>query len=325
MNRVSTFLSIAAATAAMTGVAFAEDPKPDDAGGAAGAGAAAGGTATVGTDGAKVDASATVGMFTAATWPKAYVDRPQVAGKGMIEVTPIFDFARKTTTVMGTSSSTNATQINLGGRYGINDKIEALASFNRIILSPSPTSGGDRVKGQLTAGVGIGLAKGKLDAEVKVAVGYDLLAKNAPLLAGVDVRYHLGPKMWVGTPVNRPGLVLFLKGTDITLPTVPPTTVTISPIFFNIPVAFAYQATPDLAIQANTALMRLNLNDDAKGGPMGSTATFFGTDDFGGIPLDIDAIYAISNKMDVIGNLNFGDLKHIGDNLGITAGVNIRM
>lgn len=313
MNRVSKFLSIAAATAAMTGVAFADDPtpdpKPDDAGAAA----------VPATGDAKPAAAAEVGgAYTAATWPKAYVDRPQSAAKGMIEITPQFVFARSTTTdTAGNSSSSNATSINLGGRYGVTDKIEVLAAFNRIILSPSPGSGGDRVKGSLIGGLGIGLAKGKFDAEVKAAINYDLLFKTAVLFAGVDVRYHLGPKMWIGTPVNEPGLVLTVKGIDV------PVVGSIKPMFFTLPLAFAFQATPELALQVDTEILTIGLNDAGK--PGGKSVAFFSQDEFGGIPLRLDGIYAISNKMDGIVTLDLGDLKNAGDALGITAGVNIRM
>ena len=336
MNRVSKFLSIAAATAAMTGVAFAEDPTPDDAGGAAGAGAAAGGTATVGTDGAKVDASATVGIFTAATWPKAYVDRPQNAAKGMIEITPTFSFYRVTSTdAMGNSTSDNSSAINVAARYGVNDKIELLAAFggssinggtipeHGIIVTglKDGEPGGDRFKGDIKIGAGIVVAKGKLDLEVKAAFFDDLLFKNAAILAGADVRYHVTPKIWIGTPQNRTGLTLGVKNLEFGGMEVPGT----KPLRLSIPAAVAFQATPDLAIQANTRLLDINLNDDAKGGPMGDSATFFGQDAFGGIPLDVDVTFALSNTMDVVGNLNLVNLKKTGDFLVISGGINIRM
>jgi hypothetical protein len=319
--RLSKCLFIAAASVAMTGVAFADDPvvPTGDATGTDGTAPPA--------DGAKPDAGAPAaagGMFTADTWPKAYVERDQVIYKGGLELSPKFLLNYTSTTdTAGNSTSSTVTSIGVAGRYGITEKIEALFSFDPIILTGvDGIEAGDRVKGKLTAGAGIGVLKGKLDLEVKAALQYDLALESAALLAGVDVRYHLGPKMWIGTPVNRPGLVAFVKPITIDIPMVG--SVDFSPIFFNVPVAFAYQATPELAIQANTALFRLNLNEDAKGGPDGDALFFVGSDEFG-IPFDIDVIYAVSNKMDVQGNLNFGDLKNAGDAIAVTAGVNIRL
>lgn len=330
MNRLSKCLFIAAASVAMTGVAFAQDPPPDDAGGggdAQPAGGEAGGEAgaTVGTDGTAMtppDAGASM-MYTADTWPKAYVKRPQVIYKGGIEVSPRLDIDYESfDDGMGNSDSSTVTSLGVGGRYGVADNIEILASFDRIVLTGvEGIETGDRVKGSFTAGAGIGVARGQLDAEVKAALNYDLLLETAAILAGVDVRFNINDKMWVGTPVNRPGLVAFVKGLEFDFGGM---STTISPIFFNLPVAFAFQATPELAIQANTGLFTLNLNEDAKGGPDGDTIVVLGSDGFG-IPFDVDFIYALSNKMDVQANLNLGDLKNAGDNIGISAGVNIRM
>ena len=314
MNRLSKSLFIAAASVAMTGVAFADDaPPPGD--------PPTGDPATAPPpDGAKVEVGVAMGgVFTAETWPKEYVVRPQNIYGGGIEISPRFDLNYSSVDDgMGGTTSSTVTSIGVGGRYGISDKLELLAQFNRIVLTGvDGIEAGDRVKGSLTVGAGIGVAKGKLDAEVKAALNYDLLFETAAIFAGVDVRFHLGPKMWIGTPTNRPGLVAFVKGLDLGVATV-------SPIFFNLPVAFAFQATPELAIQANTALFRLNLNEDAKGGPDGDALFLFGSDQFG-IPLDLDVIYAVSNKMDVQANLNFGDLNNAGDAIAISAGVNIRL
>jgi hypothetical protein len=243
--------------------------------------------------------------------------------QGGIEVSPRFELAYESfDDGMGGSSSSTVTSLGVGGRYGVANNVEILASFNRIILTGvEGIEAGDRVKGSFTAGAGISVARGKLDAEVKAALNYDLLLETAAVLAGVDVRFNINDKMWLGTPVNRPGLVAFVKGIEFDFGGM---STTISPIFFNLPVAFAFQATPELAFQANTGLLTLNLNEDAKGGPDGDALVLFGSDGFG-IPFDVDVIYALSNTMDVQANVNFGDLKNAGDVIGLTAGVNIRM
>lgn len=336
MNRLSKCLFIAAASIATTGVAFADDqPKPDDAGGGggdagaggdAGGGAAAGAGATVGTDGAAATAT---GSFTADTWPKDYVNRPQNIYKGGIELSPRLDViytAGQDDGMGGTTDSSTVSALNVGGRYGITDKIEALASYNRIILTGvEGIEAGDRVKGVFTAGAGIVVLKGKFDVEVKAALQIDLgfagvIKQPMFLLAGADVRYHLSEKMWIGTPINRPGVIFGLTNAEVLGMEAPDS----KPFLINIPLAFAFQATPEFAIQANTDILQLRLNDAAKGGG-DSAVTFIGTDEGGGIPLDIDFIFALSNKMDVQAKLNLGDLKNAGDAFQLLAGVNLRL
>lgn len=315
MNRFSKGLFIAAASVAMTGVAFAEDE--------AGAPPAEGSEVQPPPDGTPPPTATapTGGEFTAETWPKDYVNRPQNIYKGGIEISPRFglDYT-KTVDTAGNETSSTVTSLSVSGRYGVTDKIEALASYDGITLTGvEGISTGDRLKGQLLVGGGLILAKGKLDLEAKVALGYDFAGETAPLLAGVDVRYHISPKMWVGTPVNRPGLVAFLKGFDDGMGG------TLSPLFFQLPAAFAFQATPELAIQANTNIFTIAFNDAGKLFTGGESVGFIFTDEGGGIPLDLDVIYALSNKMDVQANLDLGDLKNIGDAFALTAGVNIRL
>jgi len=327
MKRMSKFFLVAAASAAMTNVALADEPKPDDT------------TATPPPDGttppptgAKVEANVAAGVFTAATWPKEYVLRPQSAAKGMVEVTPTFGIYRVTSDDgMGNSASKTSTAINVAARYGISDKLELLAAFGgNTINSGFPEHGiivtgladgepgGDRFKGDIKIGAGIAVAKGKLDVEIKAAFFDDLLLKNAAILAGADVRFHINEKMWIGTPVNRQGLLVGLKG-----PEIGGMEIDVKPIRLSIPAAFAFQATPELALQVNTRLLDINLNDDAK--VADKAVTFFSQDEFGGIPLDVDVTFALNNKMDVIGNINLVDLKNAGDFLVISGGLNIRM
>jgi len=327
MKRMSKFFLVAAASAAMTNVALADDPAPDA-------------TTTPPPDGTaptaptvKADANVSAGVFTAATWPKEYVLRPQSAAKGMIEITPTFGIYRVTSDDgMGNSASKTSTSLNVAARYGISDKLELLAAFGGTTINSGLPEhgiivtglsdgepGGDRFKGDIKVGAGLVLAKGKLDAEVKVAFFDDLLLKNAAILAGADIRFHINEKMWIGTPQNRVGLFAGVKGLEFGGMEVPGT----KPLRLSIPAAFAFQATPELALQVNTRLLDINLNDDAKVGDKG--VTFFSQDEFGGVPLDVDVTFALNNKMDVIGNLNLVDLKNAGDFLVISAGLNVRM
>jgi hypothetical protein len=334
MNRISKVLLTAASMTAMTGVAFADDPPADpNAGGGGGDATGAGAGATVGAevapDGAKVEAAAGA-EITLANYPTSYVDRPQNITKGNVEVSPKFQFLRQTADDgMGNSTSTNITDLGVGARYGITDKIEVLGAFNRIILSGvDGIETGDRLKGQLAVGAGIVVAKGKLDVEVKAGIIDELggLGIEALVLqAGADVRFHVNDKIWIGTPNNRSGLIAGLTNIKFGGMEIPDS----KPLEIQIPLAVAFQATPQLGIQANTRLFDIALNDASKGvnamGEAGSAVQFISQDEFGGIPLDFDVIYGMSNKMDVIVNLDLVDLKNAGDFLAITAGVNLRL
>ena len=103
MKRMSKFFLVAAASAAMTNVALADDPAPD----ATAPTPPPDGTAPAPTVKADVAAG---GAFTAATWPKEYVARPQSAAKGMVEVTPTFGIYRVTSDDgMGNTASKTST------------------------------------------------------------------------------------------------------------------------------------------------------------------------------------------------------------------------
>lgn len=308
MKRVSKLLSIAATSLALTGTALADDPPAggDGGGGDAGSGSGAGGgaTAPAPTDGGGVAA----GMFTKENWPTASIDRPLSAAKGMIEIAPIFNYAHAKDAMGNSSDGTGASVV---GRYGISDKLEALFGYSGIRFSP----GGFEAKGDLQVGAGImavaGGAGGKLDIEPKAAFDYNLVLETAAIAVGADIRYKVTPKIFLGTPINKPGLVITVKGIDI-LGT------TIAPIFFELPFAVGFQATPQLAIQVNTLLAHFKINDS------GGANTFVGADF---IPLNADILYGLSNKMDIRINLNLGDLKTIGDTnaIGVNAGVNVRL
>ncbi|MBP6841828.1 MAG: hypothetical protein KA190_31305, partial [Kofleriaceae bacterium] len=229
-------------------------------------------------------------------YPTAVIDRPLNIPKGTIELAPKLGV---------TIPDEGDTQIGitLGARYGINDKLEALLSYG---LGISPSSDG---KGPLTVGVGYSvLDDGKLSVEPKVAMLYDLNSEIAVLLAGADVRYKISDKLWVGTPMNQPGLALTVKGIDIG-------TGEIKPMSFIIPLAVGFQVTPQIHAQLNTQLISIAINEDA-----GDT-TFFGADY---IPVDLQAVYGLSSALDVTAGINLGDVSNFGA-IGINVGANYRL
>lgn len=265
----------------------------------------------------------------AANWPKAYVERPLNAPKGMFELTPTFAFYRiKTDDGMGGVGHETTTSINARARYGINERLEAIVALggtsvanglpeHGLLLTADDSDA--RFKATLHVGVGRILLTGKLDAEVKGGLVYDPRFGNSALTAGVDVRLHVTEKLWVGTPVDRTGLFLGLTHAEVNELEVGGS----KPIRFSIPIAIAYQATSELALQINTRVVDFNLNADAKG-PSDKAVTLFGSDELGA-PLDIDVVYALSHhRIDVVGNLNLVDLKNAGDSIVIAGGINVR-
>jgi hypothetical protein len=287
MNRVSKSV-VLAASLVMTGTAFAEEPAPGGEGEAKPAPPAGGAAVGVGVE---------AGVVTKANWPLAGIERPLTAAKSMIELSPTVTFAY---------TDADAEGLNLGFRYGISDKLEVLAAYQGIRLNPNA-----EFKGGIVAGIGFnaikGAANGKLDLAIKAALGYDLNAETAVILAGPDVRYKLTPKMFIGTPQNTPGLVFTLKGVDV------PMVGTVAPAHFIIPFAFGFQATPKVQLQAITQLVQIKITDSANTSIADAT------------PLLIDGLIALSNKMDVRVQLNLGDLQGLGDLIGINAGINFRL
>jgi len=322
MNRVSKCIFVAAASVAMTNVAFAQDPPADPPADGTGATVSGDAAVTVNPDGTPVvavDVNAGA-MLSVANWPTSYLLRTLNAAKGMLEVGAFLNIGLvKTANTAGEEETETIIGLNFEGRYGINEKLEALFAYtgspflgglgNGITLSPD-----SEFKGAVVVGAGYqavaGGSGGKLDIEPKGALSYDLLGETAVLLAGADVRFKLNDKIWIGTPQNRPGLVVTLKGIEAG-------PVTISPIFFDLPLGVGFQASDKLHLQLNTQLLRLAINEDA------GDSAFFAADF---IPLDLEALFAVSNKLDVKFRLNFGELKDsAGDFIGVSAGAFFRI
>ncbi|MBX3157638.1 MAG: hypothetical protein KF773_16810 [Deltaproteobacteria bacterium] len=301
MNRVSKIVFVAAASlAAMAGTAFAEEPAAGDGAGEGGeGGAAAGGEAMPAPAAGGVSADAG-GEVTKANWPLAVIERPLTAAKSMIEISPILG--------IGHFGSANVDALALAGRYGVSDKLEILAAYQGISLGLLDSD--TQFKGALTAGVGYsaikGSAGGKLDLAVKAGLAYDLKGETFKILAGPDVRYKITPKLYVGTPQNVPGLTITAKGAEVM-------GVSSNPIDFTIPVAVGFQATPKLGLQLATQLFNIGISDSANSSIADAT------------PIQLDGVFALSNKLDVRGIFRTEDLQNFDVALSFFAGVNYRM
>lgn len=266
-----------------------------------------GGVALAGNDGAAGDPAqpeateAADGQPTKDSWPKAAIERPLTAARGMIEVTPMGTFGH--TSAGDTSVNSEGATIAL--RYGITNQLELGASYTGITFNPE-----SNFKGALAAGLGFnavhGAAGGKLDIAPKAAFVYDFAGETAEIRAGADVRYKISPRLFVGTPTNVPGLGVTVKGPDVM-------GTSVNPIVFAVPFAVGLQATPELQLQASTILANFSIKD---------SATSYISDV---TPLTIDALFALGHKMDVRIDLILADLQHAGDSIGVAAGLNVRL
>lgn len=290
MNRVSKILFVTVTTSVLTGGVALADKRAastsadDDSGD---------GTAS------KSEASASADSEPSKeNWPRAAIERPLTAAKGMIEVTPMATFGH----VSAGDASVNSEGASLALRYGISGKLELDAGYTGIVFNPE-----SNFKGAVTAGLGLGMIHGdKLDVAPKAAFVYDLEGETAEVHAGADVRYKLSPKMFIGTPAGVPGLSVTVKGPDVMGSSA-------TPITLAVPFAFGFQATPALQLQASTIVANFSIKD---------SATTYISDI---TPLTIDAIYALGNAMDVRVDLSMLDLQHAGDALAIAAGINLRL
>jgi hypothetical protein len=296
MHRVSKILFVSATSIVLaSGVALADKHAS---GGGGGDDSAAAGDASP----AKPDASeASDSEPTKDSWPRAAIERPLTAAKGMIEVTPMGTFGH---TSAGNTSA-NSEGATLALRYGLSNKLELGASYTGITFNPE-----SNFKGALAAGLGFnairGAAGGKLDIAPKAAFVYDFAGETAEIRAGADVRYKITPKLFVGTPTNVPGLGVTVKGPDVM-------GTSVNPIVFGVPVAVGLQATPELQLQASTIVASFSIKD---------SATTYISDI---TPLTIDALFALGNKMDLRVDLSLLDLQHAGDAIGVAAGLNVRL
>lgn len=326
MTRLSKFLFTAISLGALGGTALAQDDGGEgggEAGGEAGAEAGATVEAGAGVDagaagaeaGAAVDAGAEV-TAGVGMWPKAAIERPFFRAKGKITVGGDFNLlAASFSDGMGGSGSLTLDFITLGGAYAITDQISAGALYG---ISLGLADGDFAADGPLALWAGYQI---KHDTKLSVAAtgsfAIDLSeTENKGIGIGLGLRYAVAPKVAVFTggphgpgPLGGAGLGggplsgLFGPGGHLNI-----SLAESGPITFDIPVGGMFQATPELAIHALTTLASIGISNSPYVNDMGEekAAIIFGADY---IPLSVGALYAASDMLDVMVNLNLPDLK----------------
>ncbi|HUJ61797.1 MAG TPA: hypothetical protein VLX92_25005, partial [Kofleriaceae bacterium] len=215
----------------------------------------------------------------------------------------------------GGSSTSTAEGLDIGGAYGITDKITAGASY-QFTLNDDSGSFPNNGKGPLDV---YGSYSIMHTAKLNVAVGADLVADfgasdamgsttNFAVDAGIAVRYAVIPQVavYTGSPM-LPGPV----GQQLTLGLN-----NNQEGKLQLPVGVGVQALPQLFAFAQTSLFEVLVAN----APMGADSfSAIGSNQFG-IPLLAGAYYNVNKILDIGAFVNFPDLNHAGDLYDIGVG-----
>ncbi|MGE0546340.1 MAG: hypothetical protein AB7R00_04735 [Kofleriaceae bacterium] len=256
----------------MTGTVLAQDPPPPTEGEPDPSTA----TDPAATDPAVTDPNAMPAEEAPAPsgrWPREIINRPLTLPKGLAQVG--LDVMTRTAAFF------DPAVLKLGVGYGITDDFEL--NYASYMFATD-----DAGKGSIDFGLGYkllrGAAGGKLEVIGRAATGYSLAAEGLnPLQLGAHVQYNVTPKVALITPGGQ--LVFALAGDP-------------KPIFFQLPVAVGFQATPELYLQVDTTLAQVKISN--------SENAFFGADI---IPLLISAYYNAMPALDVFAQFGSFNLK----------------
>jgi hypothetical protein len=190
--------------------------------------------------------------------------------------------------------------LDVGAAYGVSEKLEINGGY-ALSLKEFEAKGDLHVEGAFN------IMEGNLGVAAQATLGYNLLFEGLdPLGAGARVRFRLNDQMAIVSPGNQ--LVVTLDPIEVA------PGVDFSPIFLQIPVGFAFQASPQIYAFANTNLAVIEISDAESG---------FIFADF--IPLSLGAFFSPSNTMDVGASLDLGDLKADEMDIGVILHARLHM
>jgi hypothetical protein len=207
----------------------------------------------------------------AARWPRAVIARPLTLPAGLAQVGADF----------GANNDFSVLGLNVAGGYGITDDFE-VNGFYAFALKEF------EIKGNLDIDLGYkllrGAAGGKLEVIGRARLGYNIALEGLnPLRLGAHVQYSLTDKIALITPGQQ--LVFSLEETPIGMATG-------RPMFFQLPVAVGFQATPELYLQLDTTLAQIEIADSGN--------AFFGADT---TPLAVTGLYNAVPEIDVFATI----------------------
>lgn len=189
----------------------------------------------------------------------------------------------------------NSILLNVGGLYGVNDKLEVGAAYAFALKD-------FEAKGDLAVHAAYSiLSGGNLDVAADLGFGYNIFAEGLdPLALGAEVRFKLNDKLAIYSPGGQ--LEIALEGDP-------------KPIVLGLPVGVGFQVNPQIFAHVDTAIANISISN--------SETAVFGADF---IPLAVGAFFSPSNTMDFGAQIAFPDLKEIGtDVMSITGAARLHL
>jgi hypothetical protein len=237
-------------------------------------------------------------------YPSAMFDRPLTLPSGLMTAGPDVTVSKSIsvdpTTGMTSSSTANALALTAG--YGITDALEINTLTPTYGLGIAPSSSG---KGPIDVGVGYALLRGALGGKFEMigraVVGYDLGASALrPIRIGVHFQYNLTSRIGLishDIGFGNLGLSVAVDGK-------------VKPSYLTVPLGIAYQATPTLWIEADTALATsVKLSDSANVSIRDVTPVF------------CTALFnTLGGRLDLLGYVGAADAQHAGDTFAVGVG-----
>ncbi|CAN5178451.1 hypothetical protein BH11MYX1_BH11MYX1_04440 [soil metagenome] len=254
------------------------------------------------------DPAAPDGVPPASRWPKGVIDRPLTlpAGLGLVGADLVLS------TTPGTTGTEFAVLPDLALGYGVTDDLEisTLTATYGFRASPRGT-----LKGNLDVGIGYKLLRGALDGKLEVVaraiVGYDIDGESfRPLRIGVQAEYNATPKFAILSHDTGALPVGGNAGIVIGLDNPAGMSTAAKPVYLTLPIGVAYQATPELWIEADTVLASSIKISNA---PNQSIADV--------TPAFLTGIYnTMEGHLDLFGYAGFYDLQHASDSYSFGVG-----
>ena len=238
----------------------------------------------------------------AARWPASVFDRPLTLPSGLPLVGADFFIYGSTVRLGTTTVSSTGTLLDAAVGYGVTDDLElnTLTPTYTVYTSPKGTA-----KGPLDLGIGYKLLRGAMDGKLEViaraVIGYQLeLGGFRPLRLGVQVQYNVTPKVAIishDLANGNAGISIALDGTP-------------KLVYLTLPVGVAFQATPELWIEADTLLFQsIKISNSDTVSIADAT------------PLLLTGIYnTMDGHLDLLGYAGFSDLQHAGDTFSFGVG-----
>ena len=281
--------TILLATAALTGTALADEPTPPDGGGGAGVGAEVGAEVSVGPDGQPIAANVTVGVgvYTKATWPVSFNARPLTLAKGMVEI--------QGDALINLSSDRVFKPFAIAPDiyYGVSDKLSVGLTHGVGLCLTGESNGCGKVYNDVGLDAIFSLSL-KENMQIAAHGGLDFSALDPFTLAlriGALIKFTSGkitifadPFISIGITEREPDAMAMVALANKEA--------------IGIPVTVSFQANEKL-----NAFARLNFGGLSASNPTGGAAPFDGLGDFYAIGLSVGALFAVSNKLDVGGEI----------------------